>query len=61
MKIVKIIIATFMIAFATSLLFELNLIVTNPVRYCLVILLILIELITGFYYVKSQLKNSLND
>jgi hypothetical protein len=56
MKIVKIIIATFLIAFVTSGLFELELIATNPVRYVLVILLILIELITGFYYVKSQSK-----
>jgi len=54
MKIVKIIMATFVIAFATSLLFELHLIATNPVRYCLVILLIMIELITGFFYVKTQ-------
>jgi hypothetical protein len=56
MKIVKIIIATFAIAFVTSLLFEINLIATNPVRYCLVVFLILIELITGFFYVKSQSK-----
>lgn len=57
MKILKIIIATFLIAFATSALFELKFIDTNPVRYILVILLILIELATGFFYIKTETKN----
>lgn len=54
MKIVKIIVATFILAFITSSLFELTWIVHNPVRYILVVLLILVELVTGFFYAKSQ-------
>jgi hypothetical protein len=54
MKILKIIIVTFILAFATSALFELQFIDANCVRYSLVILLILIELATGFFYIKSE-------
>jgi uncharacterized membrane protein len=59
MKILKIIITTFIIAFATSALFELKFIDTNLVRYILVILLILIELAIGFFYVKSEVKSKI--
>lgn len=57
MKIIIIILATFILAFSTSALFEIELIAHNPVRYILVILLILIELLTGFFYIKSLIKN----
>lgn len=57
MKILKIIVVTFLIAFATSTLFDLQFITSNPVRYLLVILLILIELLTGFFYVKTESQN----
>ncbi len=60
MKILAIIISTFLIAFATSVLFELQFINANPVRYALVVLLIFIELATGFFYIKSQIKNTSN-
>ena len=56
MKILQIIVVTFILAFATTALFELKFIDTNPVRYNLVILLILIELATGFFYIKSEIK-----
>lgn len=57
MKILAIILITFILAFITSALFELKYIDENPVRYVLVILLILIELLTGFFYIKSEVKN----
>lgn len=57
MKILAIILITFILAFSTSALFEINYIAHNPVRYILVILLILIELLTGFFYIKSEAKN----
>jgi hypothetical protein len=57
MKILTIILITFTLAFITSALFELKYIDENPVRYILVILLILIELLTGFFYIKSLIKN----
>lgn len=53
MKIIYIILATFLIAIVTSALLELDFFSVNPVRYVLVILLILIELLTGFFYIKS--------
>lgn len=56
MKIVKIIIITFIIAFATSALYEIPFISGNKVRYVLVILLILIELISGFCFAALKLK-----
>lgn len=55
MKILKIIIATFLIAFVTSALYELPFINNNPVRYALVVILIIIELLTGFFYVKTEI------
>jgi hypothetical protein len=56
MKIVLIIIATFLIAILTSALLELNFFSTNPVRYVLIVLLIVIELVTGYFYIKSEIK-----
>lgn len=56
MKIIKIILFTFIIAFLTTALYEFKFINLNPVRYALVILLIVIELITGFCYAAYQLK-----
>jgi hypothetical protein len=53
MKILKIIIVTFLLAFLTSALLELTWIAHNPVRYILVVLLISIELLTGFFYAKN--------
>ena len=55
MKILKIIIITFILAFATSALFELQFIDTNPVRYILVVLLIIIELLSAFFYIKTEI------
>ena len=60
MKILSIILITFAIAFATSALFELVFVALNPVRYALVVLLILIELATGFFYIKSEITNLKN-
>lgn len=54
MKILKIIVATFLLAFLTSALLELTWIAHNPVRYILVVLLMIVELLIGFFYVKSQ-------
>lgn len=56
MKILLIILATFILAFATSFLYELDFITKNPIRYALVLVLILIELLTGFFYIKSEIK-----
>ena len=56
MKIAIIILVTFFLALATSALFEFNFITTNPVRYALVVFLISIELLTGFFYIKSEIK-----
>ncbi len=56
MKIIRIIVATFLIAILTSALLEIKFFGTNPVRYGLVVLLIIIELLTGFYYIKSEIK-----
>lgn len=57
MKPIKIILATFILAFITSALFELRCIDENPVRYALVVFLIFIEMLIGFFYVKSEAKN----
>lgn len=57
MKIAAVILITFLIALATSYLYEFNFIVKNPVRYILVLALIIIELATGFFYIKSEIKN----
>jgi hypothetical protein len=56
MKIIAAISITFILAFATSTLYEFDFINRNPVRYVLVLILILIELVTGFFYIKSELK-----
>lgn len=56
MKIILIIVATFLIAILTSALLEITFIRVNPVRYSLIVLLILIELLTGFFYIKSEIK-----
>ncbi|WP_268846448.1 hypothetical protein [Flavobacterium aestivum] len=56
MKIVYIILATFLIAFVTSAFFELDFFSKNPVRYFLLVLLIVIELAVGFFYIKSEIK-----
>tara|TARA_R110001606_G_scaffold42623_1_gene113692 strand:+ start:6855 stop:7040 length:186 start_codon:yes stop_codon:yes gene_type:complete len=47
LKLIALIIGIFLLAFATSLLLELDLFL-NPVRYILVILLILLELYFGY-------------
>lgn len=54
MKYIITIIATFLIAFATSLLFELNFISQNIIRYYLVVILIVVELLVGFLILKAQ-------
>lgn len=51
LKIISVIIGTFLIAFATSLLLELKMF-QNPVRYILVIVLILVEIYFGFIVFK---------
>lgn len=56
MKIISIIIATFLVAILTSILLEFDFFSRNPVRYILVVLLIILELLTGFFYVKSEIK-----
>jgi hypothetical protein len=56
MKIVISIICIFLIAMTTSVLLDWDFIRLNIVRYVLVILLIVFELITGFFYVKSEIK-----
>jgi len=57
MKIVFLIICVFLTAIATSVLLDWYFIEHNPVRYVLVVMLIIIELIIGFYYIKSEIKN----
>lgn len=56
MKITITILLTFALAYLTSALFELDFIALNPVRYILTVLLIIFELATGFFYVKSEIK-----
>lgn len=56
MKIVLIIIATFFIAILTTALLDIDFFSVNPVRYALIVLLVLIELLTGFFYIKSEIK-----
>jgi len=53
MKYIVTIVITFIVAFATSLLFELDFISQNIVRYYLVIILIIVELATGFIILKA--------
>lgn len=54
MKIILIILSTFILALFTSALFEIAFIAQNPVRYSLIILLILVELALGYFYIKSE-------
>ena len=61
MKILKIILATFIIAFATTALYELNFIYKNPVRYILVILLIVFELVAGICFAIFKLKEVIKE
>jgi hypothetical protein len=59
LKIITAILLTFVLAFATTLLFELEFITKNYWRIILVSLIIILELILGYMYVKSEiLKNS---
>jgi hypothetical protein len=61
MKILKIIIATFLIAFATSTLLDFDVFSKNIVRYILVVILIITELLIGFFYAKSETKSLKNN
>ncbi|WP_298220834.1 hypothetical protein [Flavobacterium sp.] len=54
MKIIYIIIVTFLVAIATSWLLEFEFF-KNPVRYALVVLMILFEIATAIFYIKSEL------
>lgn len=47
LKIISVIIGTFLIAFATSLLLDILSFKENPIKYILVVLLILVELYFG--------------
>jgi hypothetical protein len=59
LKIITAILLTFVLAFATTLLFELEFITKNYWRIILVSLIIILELILGYMYIKSEiLKNS---
>jgi hypothetical protein len=58
MKIILAILAVFLITLATSLLYDWNFINQNYVRLALVTILISIEIIAGFFYVKVEIKNS---
>lgn len=55
LKVIAIILITFMVALATSLLLEFQLF-KNPVRYTLVCMLICIELTIGFIVFKGYFK-----
>ena len=54
LKLISIIVLTFLAAFATSLLLEFN-IFKNPIRYALVIMLVLVELYFGFITYKYMI------
>jgi hypothetical protein len=56
MKIIATILITFILAFATSALYEFPFITKNPIRYILVLMLIILEILTGFFYIKSIFK-----
>lgn len=56
MKIILIILSTFVLALFTSALFEINFIAQNPVRYVLIVLLILVEIAVGYFYIKSEVQ-----
>jgi len=53
MKYIFTIVVTFIIAFATSLLLDLSFISQNIIRYYLVVILIIVELATGFIILKA--------
>ena len=55
MKILYIIIATFLTAFLTTLFFEIDLISKNWLRYGMVVLLVLLEFGVGFYYIRNEI------
>lgn len=57
LKIISTVLLTFIFAFATSLLLEIPLF-KNPVRYILVVFLILVEIYFGFLLFKYQSKKS---
>lgn len=61
MKIPFIILFTFVLAMLTSLLLSWDFIALNPVRYALVVLLIIVELASGFLWFKSEVKNLKED
>ncbi len=56
MKAITIIFITFLIAFLTTTLLEINFITSNPVRYILVVLLVIIELVFGLIYLRHEIK-----
>jgi hypothetical protein len=56
MKILKIIIITFIIAFLTSLMFEWDFVDKNVIRKILVVIMIVMELVAGFFYIKTEIK-----
>jgi len=53
MKQIIIIVCTFITALATSMLFDLSFIYENIVRYVLIVILIIVELVIGFYMLKA--------
>lgn len=55
-KIILAFLVTFLLAFATSGLFEFEFITKNVVRYILVIFLIIIQLLIGFFFIKDEAK-----
>lgn len=62
MKEILIIVVTFVVAFATTIVLDWSFVATNNIRYGLVVLLIVIELIIGFNAVKSTvIKNLKNE
>lgn len=56
MKIPIIIIATFIVAFITSFLLDMQIIRSNPVRYWIIVAFILMEFVTGIILVLSAVK-----
>jgi len=61
LKIIGAIIITFFIAFATSALLEIDFFKSKWPRYAAVVILMIVELIIGFMYVKSEASNIKND
>ncbi|NHM07998.1 hypothetical protein G4D82_12255 [Flavobacterium sp. CYK-4] len=61
MKIIYIVLITFLIAIATSGLLEFEFF-KNPIRYALVLLLIVFEIASAYFYIKLELTvNKEND